>query len=46
MLGVHFTKFDNEKGLGVIYNGVLWYDVSCEEFLHTFHMKACTHKTH
>jgi hypothetical protein len=28
MLGVHSTKFDNEKGLGVIYNGVLWYDVS------------------
>lgn len=28
MLGVHSTKFDNEKGLGAIYNGVHWYDVS------------------
>lgn len=25
---MYSTKFDNEKGLGVIYNGALWYGVS------------------
>jgi hypothetical protein len=28
-----------EKNIGKIYR-------RCEEFLHTFHMKICTHKTH
>jgi hypothetical protein len=26
-------------------NGIL-LEGRCEEFLHTFHMKTCTHKTH
>jgi hypothetical protein len=25
---------------------IYMHDATCEEFLHTFHMKTCTHKTH